>query len=303
VLAVTPTACPFTDALLRFLSEWSAGLMALWFAALFLAERVRRAFAPAPGGRRRWLSSAVFLVLNRSLVSSLFSLPLLVWATRLRFWSWPDGVPPWALVVAAVLLLDLAGYWVHRALHYCDFLWRFHQVHHLDETLDVATGLRVHFGEVLLSTGVAAALVVVCDLPALGVVLYALLSFAAATFQHSNVRVPVWLERAVAPVLNTPAFHHPHHHAEKRDTNSNYGLLFPWWDRLFGTHNARRRTDDWRMGLEYSPDLDCLGLLCEPFRPTPLWARGRCPEPRGTDEPVPLGSRDLPSADLVPSRS
>ena len=104
-------------------------------------------------------------------------------------------------------------------------------------------------------------------------VLHWLVRFTLSLFHHANLKLPLWLERLLSLVVVTPAFHSPHHNEWKRDTNSNYGFIFPWWDWLFGTYNARRRTKDWRMGLNYSPDLSCVGLLCEPFRPTPLWQR------------------------------
>ena len=59
---------------------------------------------------------------------------------------------PGALQVAVgFLLLDLAFYWWHRLNHRWPFLWRFHNVHHIDPDLGVSTSFRFHFGEVALS--------------------------------------------------------------------------------------------------------------------------------------------------------
>ena len=47
--------------------------------------------------------------------------------------------------------MDLSFYWWHVANHRIPFLWRFHNVHHIDPDLDVSTGFRFHFGEVAMS--------------------------------------------------------------------------------------------------------------------------------------------------------
>jgi sterol desaturase/sphingolipid hydroxylase (fatty acid hydroxylase superfamily) len=267
----------FAGSLFASIHRHSHWFMILWLVALLLAERLFRAFPmqTGPSGRRRWWTGIIFGVINHALLPSLLTLPVLIWAAGLRLWTWPTFVPGWFTVALTIVVLDLAGYWYHRISHYNQTLWRFHQVHHLDEEMDATTGLRVHFGERLIHVAINATLVAALALPLAGVVVHALIGYALATFHHSNIHLPAWLERLLAPAIITPAFHFPHHHALRRDTDSNYGFIFPWWDRLFGTYNARRRARDWRMGLEYSPDLGCLGLLCEPFRRTPLWRRRR----------------------------
>src|SRR5262249_59759696 len=61
-------------------------------------------------------------------------------------------LPEWARFILGFLLLDLSFYYWHVANHKVPLLWRFHNVHHIDPDLDVSTGFRFHFGEVLLST-------------------------------------------------------------------------------------------------------------------------------------------------------
>jgi sterol desaturase/sphingolipid hydroxylase (fatty acid hydroxylase superfamily) len=58
------------------------------------------------------------------------------------------------------VIYDLFLYFWHRANHEIPFLWRFHHVHHLDETLDVSSGIRFHFGEVVLSALVRCAVII-----------------------------------------------------------------------------------------------------------------------------------------------
>ena len=145
------------------------------------------------------------------------------------------ALPAWAEALLGFLLLDLTFYWWHRANHRVPLLWRFHNVHHLDPDLDVTTALRFHFGEIALS-----ALFRVVQLTALGVgplVYWAYeLCFQAGTlFHHSNLRLPIAFERALAKLLVTPRMHGIHHSQVEAEASSNYGVLLPWWDRLHRT--------------------------------------------------------------------
>ena len=61
-------------------------------------------------------------------------------------------VPLWAQLAGGVLLMDLSFYYWHRLNHLRPWLWRFHNVHHVDPDMDVSTSFRFHVGEVLYST-------------------------------------------------------------------------------------------------------------------------------------------------------
>jgi sterol desaturase/sphingolipid hydroxylase (fatty acid hydroxylase superfamily) len=64
---------------------------------------------------------------------------------------------------------------------------------------------------------------------------YELVFQANTLFHHSNVRLPIRFERALNRLLLTPRMHGIHHSQVRRETNSNYGVVFPWWDRLHRT--------------------------------------------------------------------
>jgi len=68
-------------------------------------------------------------------------------------------------IIATFLLLDLSFYYWHVANHRIAFLWRFHNVHHVDPDLDVTTAFRFHFVEVGLSAGFRAAQVLLVGPP------------------------------------------------------------------------------------------------------------------------------------------
>ena len=62
-------------------------------------------------------------------------------------------LPCWLEVPLALILLDYSLYLWHVAFHKIPFLWRFHQVHHVDLDMDASTAIRFHFGEMAISTG------------------------------------------------------------------------------------------------------------------------------------------------------
>jgi sterol desaturase/sphingolipid hydroxylase (fatty acid hydroxylase superfamily) len=134
--------------------------------------------------------------------------------------------------IGAFLLLDLSFYYWHRANHRWPLLWRFHNVHHVDPDLDVSTALRFHFGEVLLSAGFRAVQVLLIGPPVAAYMAYEVVFQANTLFHHSNVRLPLRVERVLHRLLVTPRMHGIHHSQVKGETDSNYSVVFPWWDRL-----------------------------------------------------------------------
>jgi sterol desaturase/sphingolipid hydroxylase (fatty acid hydroxylase superfamily) len=180
-----------------------------------------------------------------------------------------DWRPAWwsggAGLVLDLLLLDLWVYWWHRANHELPVLWRFHEVHHLDEFLDASSALRFHFGEVLLSSLVRAVVIFLAGVPLTSVVVFETLLVMAAVFQHSNVRLPVPLERALSRIIVTPSIHWVHHHALRRDTDSNYATILSVWDLAFGSRSRTERTAEMKIGVEGRSDRGLLALLVRPF--------------------------------------
>ena len=125
-------------------------------------------------------------------------------------------LPPSVRFVVAFLLMDLLFYWWHLANHRIPFLWRFHNVHHIDPDLDVSTAFRFHFGEIAMSAGFRALQIGVIGLSAPMFAAYELVFQANTLFHHSNVRLPIGVERWLALVLVTPRMHGIHH-SQARD--------------------------------------------------------------------------------------
>lgn len=245
------------------------GLVVLgWFALLFAAERLLPATAPAPEARGwRRVGRNLTLHLVNVALSPLVVLPLsILAASQAPQWrpDWWSGA--WGLALD-LLILDLWIYLWHRTNHRVPLLWRFHEVHHLDRHLDTTTAVRFHFGEVLISALVRAAVIFALAVPIASVLVFELIVLLSSLFQHSNLRLPEWLERPLSRVLVTPSHHWVHHHAVRADTDSNYANTFSVWDRLFGTRSPTARRPGMPIGTQGRAERDLRGLLRRPLDP------------------------------------
>jgi len=139
-------------------------------------------------------------------------------------------------VVLSVVAMDFIIYLQHVLVHAVPTLWRLHRVHHADLDFDVTTGARFHPIEIILSMLIKFATIVVLGPPVVAVVIFEVLLNAMAMFNHSNVRLPLGLDRALRLVVVTPDMHRVHHSVEDDETNSNFGFNLSIWDRIFGTY-------------------------------------------------------------------
>ena len=179
------------------------------------------------------------------------------------------ALPAGAEFVVGFLLMDLSFYYWHRANHVFSLFWRFHNVHHIDQDLDVSTSFRFHFGEVLYSSGFRALQVYLIGISLFTYLMYELGFQCATLFHHSNVRLPLTFERALNKIIVTPRMHGIHHSMVKDETNSNYSVIFRWWDLMHRTLRLNAKQSDVVIGVPAycSPeDNKFLNLLVLPFR-------------------------------------
>jgi sterol desaturase/sphingolipid hydroxylase (fatty acid hydroxylase superfamily) len=260
---------PASDPLLQHLLAAKGAIVGGWVLLALAIEQWRPA-APPPlalagygaAWFRRWGRNLGFFVLNSAL-AALLMLPVTAWAALHTAWSRADllGVPAWAWLPVDLVLLDFWIYWWHRANHEWTPLWRFHQVHHRDRHLDATTALRFHFGEVALSAGARAIVIVLLAIPLSSVIAFEILVLVATVFHHANWRIPPALEATLARVIITPSRHWVHHHNVRADTDSTYGTIFSIWDPLFGTTTPTRRAIPMPLGVEGRDEEPLLRLI------------------------------------------
>ena len=145
-------------------------------------------------------------------------------------------LPAWLAFAAALVLLDLAIWAQHVAMHKVPLLWRLHRVHHSDVDFDSTSGVRFHPIEIAVSMVYKMAVVAAIGAPAAAVVVFEIGLSSGALFNHGNVRLPLAADRVLRTVIVTPDMHRIHHSVRRPETDSNYGFNLSVWDRLFGTY-------------------------------------------------------------------
>jgi sterol desaturase/sphingolipid hydroxylase (fatty acid hydroxylase superfamily) len=249
------------------------------FAGIFAVMAAWELVAPRRDQRigrgTRWPSNIGVVVLDTVLVRLLFPTTAVGLALVAEAQGWgllhALALPIWVSVPLAVLALDLAIYLQHVLFHAVPALWRLHRMHHADLEFDVTTGARFHPIEILLSMGIKLGVVAALGAPAFAVLAFEVLLNATSMFNHSNVRMPAWLDRVLRWIVVTPDMHRVHHSIAVRETNSNFGFNLPWWDRLFGTYRDQPAAghEGMTIGIEQFRDpaeqrLD--HMLTQPFR-------------------------------------
>ena len=249
------------------------GLFALFAALETLAPRRPRQQPRAT----RWFTNLSLVVLDTLALRALaIALPFLAIGAAIDAWRMGWGLfnlldwPLWLEVLLTILLLDLAIWAQHLVTHKVPILWRFHRVHHADRDFDVTTALRFHPVEILASMGLKIGLGYILGPPAIAVVLFEVILNGTAMFNHSNLRLPLWLDQLVRLVLVTPDMHRVHHSIHRHEHDSNYGFALSVWDRIFRTYRPMPEAGHEGMviGLEWQDEKPSqLGwALLLPFR-------------------------------------
>ena len=181
---------------------------------------------------------------------------------------WLDTGILWTIVIG-VLALDFSSWLVHVVMHKIPLLWRFHLIHHSDTNVDVTTGLRHHPGDSLLRGIFFLLLIFVSGAPVYAVMIYQTLVVLSTAFTHANIRLPGKLDKVLSYVVISPNMHKVHHHWKQPFTDSNYGAVFSFWDRLLGTFK-KLDIKEIRYGLDKhypgEKDEDLITLLKKPFQ-------------------------------------
>ena len=180
--------------------------------------------------------------------------------------------------------MDYAYWWWHWAMHMVPFFWRFHNVHHTDLDLDVSSGgaisLRRNDPFHRLSLVSRGALryrsdhARSCSSPLLRQRHFFIIPTGACQFH---------VERILNLILVTPRMHGIHHSIVQRETNSNWGTMFCWWDKLHRTLRRDVPQDAITIGVaayREENELTLGKLFALPFRAQREWRlpNGEIPE-------------------------
>ena len=275
----------------RPLPFWLAGaVVAGTFAVLLWLERRQPLRRPVePKGQRLArnlamvaLSTAAVALTERPAIGALSGL---VAAKRWGLLQWA-ALPAALEVPLALVLMDYSIYVWHVLTHRVPWLWRFHLVHHVDRDLDASTALRFHFAELVISIPWRAAQVLVIGVSPLAFSVWQTALLVSILFHHSNVRLPIALERRLVRVLVTPRMHGIHHSTVRGETDANWSSGFTLWDRLHGTLRLDVPQEEITIGVpayQAPEDVALARILALPLVPQrPSWpADGPPPRARG----------------------
>ena len=145
-------------------------------------------------------------------------------------------MPLWVQIIVTILLMDLAMYWWHRFNHTQSILWRFHRFHHRDEMMNTTTAVRFHSVELLFSVIFKSIVLVLLGFTFLPVLIYEVVFFIAVIVHHSNIRITEQADILYRKLFSSPLMHRIHHSNNQKETDTNYGSVFSFWDRIFKTY-------------------------------------------------------------------
>ena len=249
----------------------------LFFSLIYLQARYRlrvQHFSAWTRVLRNLILAAPALVLLRLL---LIPIPYFVaiWAQKngVGLWNWLT-LPTWLEAAGGALMFDYAYYWWHIGTHRVPLLWRFHNVHHTDLDMDVSTAARFHFLEIAFSVIYRIIIVLITGIAPLVYLFYEMVFELATQFHHSNWRLPRRVEAILNLVVVTPRMHGIHHSIVKSETDSNWGTVFCWWDKLHASHRMDIAQDEITIGVPAYRDereLTLGDLWKMPFRPIREW--------------------------------
>lgn len=240
------------------------------FVALFILEHKRKLRKTTQPLKKRIPTNVTVAIPAFALLRLLFLPSMVKLALNKRSYGFGfSKLPPMIKWAITFLMLDYGNYLWHVVNHKIPLLWRFHLVHHTDLDLDTTTAFRFHFGEMIGSVFSRGLFVLLANASAKQVLYYEMLFEAATQFHHSNVRMPLQLETLLNKIIVTPRMHGIHHSVNKAETNSNYSVIFSFWDRMHSTFKTNQCGEKIIIGVpEYrnAAEMDARYLLAMPFK-------------------------------------
>ena len=155
---------------------------------------------------------------------------------KLAITSVPNTILTYSI---AFLALDFAGYWVHRLQHVTNFFWNGHIVHHSSEEFNLACALRQSISAIVKTFAVFLLPAAVLGVPDIVVATVAPLHLFAQFWYHTQHINKMGL---FEKIIVTPSHHRVHHAINKEYIDKNYGQIFIFWDKWFGTYQEELPT-------------------------------------------------------------
>jgi sterol desaturase/sphingolipid hydroxylase (fatty acid hydroxylase superfamily) len=214
-------------------------ILPVWIASVglgFLAERFSPITSRSPSFRFNMRYMGLIATLNY-LLSPAVGGGVAAWVSYLKGGWIPlpqSGISFPLSVLVLLATKDFLDYWVHRAQHRYEFLWKMHSLHHSDPSVNVTTAQRHFWLERIVFT--------LAVYPVVGIIFritpalafgFSIAVLFWSFFPHMNLRLSLG---RFSPVFLGPQVHRLHHSILPEHFGCNYAGVFPLWDVLFGTY-------------------------------------------------------------------
>lgn len=242
-------------------------LISLWVIESFIPY-----FAPSPGRKKMRRRNLVMVLISFSVnaLAGLYVNEVIQFTARHQFGLLNLLNLPFAVsLTAGMLLIDMWDYGFHLLQHRIPLFWRFHRVHHSDTELDASSSLRFHPFDIILQTFGWTFMFILLGISGLSFMIYFTFYILLIFFQHANIKIPHFIDYYGSYVFSTPGWHKMHHAAERPLTDSHYGDVFTFWDRIFKT-GGPVDVEHIQFGIEYfrhDDDQSVKNMLLMPFKP------------------------------------
>ena len=137
-------------------------------------------------------------------------------------------------IIIVILAVDFLSWFSHLLKHKVKLFWHFHSIHHSQREMNFMTDARVHPVERMISVVIRFFPMTLLELRhgvPLGIAWWFFTTWHTLVY-HASIHTNYGLLRYI---LVTPQSHRIHHSSQPRHQDLNYGVIFSFWDRLFGT--------------------------------------------------------------------
>jgi sterol desaturase/sphingolipid hydroxylase (fatty acid hydroxylase superfamily) len=171
---------------------------------------------------------------------------LVPWRMSLNWWT----------IIPCLLIYDLCSYAAHYVSHFNRFFWATHVVHHSAENYNLTVSFRLswvqHFKIAFMIP------VALCGFHPVVIFIVNQISVLFQFWQHTEYigRLP----RIFELIFVTPSNHRVHHGSDEKYIDKNFGAIFIFWDKIFGTYVPEQEKPTYGITKPITPTLDPLHL-------------------------------------------
>ncbi|HRO84684.1 MAG TPA: sterol desaturase family protein, partial [Niabella sp.] len=163
------------------------------------------------------------------------SIVIISYGWMVNHWALMHIKETWLTYIIAFMVLDFAGYCVHRIQHEFNFFWNGHIIHHSSEEFNLACALRQSISSIANVFFVFLLPAALLGVPDTVIAIVAPLHLFAQFWYHTiHINKMGFLEK----IIVTPSHHRVHHAINPEYIDKNFSQIFIFWDKMFGTFQA-----------------------------------------------------------------